>query len=116
VIDGLRGLVLEQRLFDAKGSLLASSVASDHRQDPLSGLIMPKIVEVRCPAAQFTMRINLGNVRINRLSGNPTELWAMPGYNGVPAVDLSNPSFAPSTVPPDAFTRRPAAPRRGLRR
>ena len=110
VLDAARGLVLEQRVFNAQGRMLASSVAHGHRQDPLSGLIMPAVVDVYCPAAEVSMRIELGNVRINRLSGNPAELWAMPRYPGAPAVDLSDPHFQPPAA------RRPATALRADRR
>ena len=35
IVDGSQGWVLEQHLFDARRRLLASSVASGHRRDPL---------------------------------------------------------------------------------
>jgi len=98
IVDGVKGVVLEQHLFDPQGQLTASAVTSQHRRDPLSGLVMPRIVDVRCPKAQFSMRIDLGNVEINRPLPNPAELWTMPGYQGWPAVDLGNPNaFTPGT-------------------
>ena len=106
VVDADGGLVLEQRVFDPAGRLVASSIARGHRQDPLSGLIMPSVVDIQCPAAEVSMRIELGNVRINRLSGDPVELWAMPRYPGVPAVDLCDPRVQPATAPSAATARR----------
>lgn len=95
ILDGSQGWVLEQYLYDARRQLLASSVASGHRRDPLSGLIMPTVVNINCPPAQLTMRIDLGNVEINRLSGDPASLWAMPSYPNTPLVNLADPNFQP---------------------
>jgi hypothetical protein len=99
IVDGSQGWVLEQHLFDAQGRLVASSVASEHRRDPLSGLIMPKVVSINCPLAQFAMRIDLGNVEINRMVGDPTTLWSMPSYPGAPPVDIGDPNFRPPMAP-----------------
>ena len=91
ILDGSQGWILEQHVFDAQHRLLASSVAGQHRRDPLSGLVMPKVVSVNCPAAQFSMRINLGNVEINRLPDDSAKLWSMPSYPGAALVDLAHP-------------------------
>lgn len=108
IIDGSQGWILEQHLYDARRRLLASSVASGHRRDPLSGLVMPTIVQINCPPAKLSMRINLGNVEINRLSGNTTALWTMPEYPGAPLVDLADPRFrAPPSSQAAATSRRP---------
>jgi hypothetical protein len=97
IIDGSQGWVLEQHVYDCRRQLLASSVASGHRRDPLSNLVMPTVVDINCPPAQLTMRINLGNVEINRLSGDRTALWSMPSYSGAPPVDLADPrNFPPA--------------------
>jgi hypothetical protein len=104
ILDGSQGWVLEQHLYDARRQLLASSVASGHRRDPLSGLIMPTVVNINCPPAQLAMRIDLGNVEINRLSGDPATLWSMPNSPGAPLVDLADPNFQP---PVAASVQRP---------
>ncbi|MEN6452384.1 MAG: hypothetical protein ABFC96_17990, partial [Thermoguttaceae bacterium] len=46
IIDGSQGWILEQHLFDARRRLLASSVASGHHRDPLSGAVMPTAVQI----------------------------------------------------------------------
>ncbi len=81
ILDGSQGWVLEQYLYDAH-RLVARSIASGHRQDPLSGLVMPTVVQIDFPAAQLSLRIDLGNVEINRLSGDRTALWTMPSILG----------------------------------
>jgi hypothetical protein len=95
ILDGSQGWILEQHLFNARQQLLAKSIASGHRRDPLSGLVMPTVVDINCPPAQLAMRIDLGNVEINRLSAEPSQLWALPNYPGSPLVDMGDPNFRP---------------------
>ena len=78
----------------------ASSIASGHRRDPSSGLVMPTSVRIDVPLAQFSMRLDLGNVQINQLAANPAELWSMPSYPGYPAVDLCTLRPMPAANPP----------------
>jgi len=89
VIDAAQGWVLEQHVYDAQGRLVASSVLSGHHRDPLLGATMPTVVKINYPAAGLSLRIDLGNVEMNRLPGNQVELWTMPRYPGSPPVDLS---------------------------
>jgi hypothetical protein len=91
IVDSSQGWVLEQHLFDSRQQLLASSVASGHRRDPLSGLIMPTTVGVTCPPSKLNLRLELGNVEINRLSGDRASLWSMPSYPGATPVNLADP-------------------------
>ena len=78
IIDGARGWIVEQRLFDAQDRLIAKAVSSCHRQDPYSGLVMPSVVEIECPAAQFSMRLDLGSIKINPPEGHQAALWTPP--------------------------------------
>jgi hypothetical protein len=39
-------------------------------------------------------------VQINRLSGNPAELWNMPNIQGTPAVNLAAPNNQPMASQP----------------
>jgi hypothetical protein len=91
IVDGSQGWILEQSVYDARGRRVARSVASQHRRDPASGLVMPMVVQIECPTAQLNMRIDLGNVQINRLSGDCSSLWSMPSYPNAPLVDLARP-------------------------
>ena len=98
VVDAVHGWIVEQRVFDAQGQMAARSIASRHRIDPVSNLVMPGQVDITCPAAQFSMKIELGPIQINRLSGDPTELcelWTMPTYPGYPVVNLCDPTGPP---------------------
>ena len=53
---------------------------------------MPRIVDVSCPGAQFSLRIDLGNVAINRLPVDGSQLFTLPTYDGYPLVDLGKPN------------------------
>ena len=112
ILDGSQGWILEQHVFDAHRQLIATSITSGHRRDPLSGLIMPTVVQINCPGGKLSMRIDLGNVEINRLSADRTALWSMPSYPGAPAIDMGDPNFRFPEPPPStaATTRRPAMP------
>jgi hypothetical protein len=111
IVDGSQGWILEQHLFDARSRLIAKSITSGHRVDPLSGLVMPTVVQIDCPAGQMSMRIDLGNVEINRLSADRTALWSPPNIPGTPAINMGDPSFQfPSPPAAAATTRRPSIP------
>ncbi len=112
ILDGSQGWILEQHLYDARRRLVARSLASGHRQDPLSGLVMPTVVQIDSPPAQLSLRIDLGNIEINRLPGNRAELWTMPSISGALAVNIGDPNFRfpePAAVP---AVRRPASANR----
>ncbi len=110
IIDAARGWVVEQHLYNTAGQRVASAVAEQHRRDPLTNLVMPRIVNIESPQAEFSMRISLGNVQINRLAGNPAELWSMPRYPGAALVDLGLPAAptGPGYPRPDMLETSPA--------
>jgi hypothetical protein len=116
IIDGSQGWVLEQHLYDARRQLLASSVASGHRRDPLSGLIMPTAVQLHCPPAQLSLRLDLGNVEINRPLGDAAALWAMPNYSGAPVVNMADPNFRPPVAAQQSAPAHQATPQSQWRR
>ncbi|MBN1395983.1 MAG: hypothetical protein JW959_13255 [Pirellulales bacterium] len=104
------GWISEQFFYDARGQLALRTVARQHRRDPLSGLIMPMVVDVVCPQRNFQMQINLGNVSINKVSPGRPELWQMPNYEGSRFVDLGDPNLRLDPVP--MARQRSAGPRR----
>ncbi len=93
VLDRIHALVLEQHVFDSRNQLMASALASQHRRDPLSGLSMPTVIDIRLPLQRTALRISLGNVHINRPFSNPDQLWTMPVGEGRIPIDLGNPNF-----------------------
>ena len=107
IIDAIRRKSSNKNVYDAQGRLQASAIAEGYRRDPLTGLAMPTAVRISVPPAPFSLRIELGNVQINRFAGNPA-LWEMPRFAGCPAIDLCDPNLrlAPAPGPPAATAAR----------
>jgi hypothetical protein len=100
ILDAAQGWVLGQEIYNAQSSLLVSSEASGYRQDPRTGLWMPRTVKINSPAAQFSMQLDLGNVEINVPPANPAETFSMPNFQNSPPTDIGNPAFRPPGCPP----------------
>ena len=95
IIDARRAWVLEQHVYDATGTLIASSRAKNHRYIPEIGVSIPQDISLRVPAAELSLSIDVGDVQLNSLIDNPA-LWSLPAI--APQVDLG--SAAPGTVAP----------------
>ncbi len=90
VIDPLRALVLEQYVYDAGGTLLASAVAESFYFDAMSQIALPERVTIRLPASGLAFKVDLGRaIAVNRLTTDPGQLFAMPSYQGTQMIDLS---------------------------
>jgi hypothetical protein len=101
VVDATRAWVIEQHVYDAQGTLLASAVAkTPFRYYEQAKVSLPERVEIRIPASDLSLSIDMGTVELNALGENP-QLWAMPSKPGVPLTDLG------------AATASAAAPRMG---
>lgn len=87
VVDATRAWVIEQHVYDAQGTLIASAVAKSHRFYPQANVSLPDKVEIKIPASELSLSIEMGTVEINTLGENP-QLWAMPSKPGVPLTDL----------------------------
>jgi hypothetical protein len=101
VIDAQRAWVLEQHVYDTSGTLLASAMARSHRFYPGHGVSLPQEVEIRMPAAQMSLSIDVGTVALNQIANNPA-LWSLPVMSGFQQIDLG-------TAPPGAFPAISAA-------
>ncbi len=91
-IDPVSAWVLEQQVYDAQDRLRARSIAESYKRNSRTGLYVPTAVTVECPAFNFSMRIDLGDVQVNQPLPNPAALWAIPVIPGYRMVDLGNPS------------------------
>ena len=89
VVDARRAWVLEQHVYDAAGTLVASAVASEHRYYPEAGVSLPQEVAIQIPASQLSLTIDVGTVAINTLGDSP-QLWTLPAITGAPQVDLGS--------------------------
>ena len=64
---------------------------------------MPHWVEVHLlpgQPSQLAFEVDVSTYVINRLSGDPAELWVMPVMEGSPAINLADPGFRPALAAP----------------
>jgi hypothetical protein len=103
IIDAARGLVLEQHLYDPQGRTIATAITSNHVRDGLSGVNLPRQIDLRLPATQMQMRIDVVDWQVNTLGPQSAGIWQKPEYadQGFPNVDLADPNlqFAPAGQP-----------------
>jgi hypothetical protein len=79
--------VLEQYVYDRKGTLLASAVAKSHTYYEKLGISLPQEIDVQIPSAGLSLSIDVGTVALNGPLDN-AQVWTMPAIPGSPAVDL----------------------------
>jgi hypothetical protein len=101
-VDDKYGYVVEQRLHDPSGRLVAVAQASEHRHYPELRVTLPHRVQVKLPPAQMAFAFDVSRYAINQLSGDPVNIFAMPQVNGYPLIDLADPRLlAPGqSIPP----------------
>jgi len=104
VIDARRAWVVGQYVYDPSGrTLLASAVAESHQYYPLEQVSLPQVISLKLPTAGLALKIDMGRVQINQLSGDPAQLWTMPAFDGYQKVDLGG------AVPNTQLPGRPTA-------
>lgn len=96
VIDARRAWIIEQHIYDGRGTLLASAVARSHQYYPAQGVSLPQEIDIRLPVAQLSLVIDVGTVQLNQPMANPA-LWELPAMNGYPQIDLG-------TAPPNTIS------------
>jgi hypothetical protein len=101
VIDPTRAWILQQHVYDAKGGLVASALASQVRYFPEHRVSLPQRVELRVPPAQLALAIDAGHVYLNSVLGDPGQLWQPPQIQGHPQVDVGG-GVAPLAAPTGA--------------
>jgi hypothetical protein len=89
VVDARRAWVLEQHVYDSAGTLVATAVAKSHRYHQEAGISLPQQIEIRIPASELSLSIDVGTVAINTLGESP-QLWTLPTISGAPQVDLGS--------------------------
>jgi hypothetical protein len=105
VIDARLAWVLEQHLYDANGTLVASSIAKSHRYDNVAGVSIPQEIQIDVPASELSLSIDVGRVALNTLTDSP-QLWTMPTMSGTPQIDLGSTPQAGGVQPMgDQLTR-----------
>jgi hypothetical protein len=98
ILDASQGWVLAQEIYNAQYQLVVRSEAAGYRQDPRSLLWIPRTIKVQCPAAQFSMQLDLGNVELNVPVTNP-QLFTRPMIQNSPPVNVGDPTFRPPGCP-----------------
>ena len=110
VVDQQKAWVLEQQWYDANNRVLAIAKASDFAFYPGPDVSMPRRVELtvgpRTPD-QLTLTLQMADHRINQLSGDPSQLWAMPQPNGVQTLDIGKPGMWMLGGPGDSMPSPP---------
>ena len=110
VLDDQHGWILEQHLYNSEQRLLASSYASQHRQDPTSGVTLPHHVDIQLPPTGMSFSINVDHYEVNQDAAGQEHMWRMPEPEGYTLTDLAEPGLrisapAPPPVNSAAFTR-----------
>lgn len=93
IIDDSRGIILEQHVYDARGTLLASAVLSKHVRDPATEATLPRHINIQWPPAKLELNIEMTELSINQLSADPRELFTKPAYSGYNEIDLAQPGL-----------------------
>ncbi len=93
IIDASTGLVLERHVYDEQGQLVASAVLSKHVQDPATGAKLPRHIQIQWPPAKLELTVDMTEISVNQLTGNPAELFAKPSYSGYTEIDLAQPGL-----------------------
>jgi len=87
-VDTCRGVVLEHRLYDARGSLIAKAAFADHRKDAMSGAVFPHRIDLEWPETALRLSMQIGHIEVNPI-GVSKSIWELPAYPDSPTVDLT---------------------------
>ncbi|HZZ72230.1 MAG TPA: hypothetical protein VFE24_08245 [Pirellulales bacterium] len=111
VVDEKTAIVLEQHLYDAKGTRIATAMTSNPRYFPEYQASMPQQVDIEWPANQVHLHLDLNDYQLNTLHNVPSPLWQKPEYPGFANVDLARPNgfSGPVVEPPLAKSVLPAS-------
>jgi hypothetical protein len=107
IIDGKYGWIREQHVLDTAGRLLAIARCSNHRHYADPGVTLPHRIDIELPPAQMGFQLEVSNYAVNRLPGDPAELFSPP-LNGYRMVNLAQ--QPPVAAPPNSGARSIYAP------
>ena len=71
IIDAQRGTILEQRVHDVTGQLLAACRMSDYRYDATTAAVLPHTIRVQLPPAQIAFSFEADGYSVNQLYADP---------------------------------------------
>jgi hypothetical protein len=113
-VDESQGWITGQHLYDSQRRRVASAVASNHGRDPVTGVALPSRIEIQTQGTetspQFSMRVDLKNVRVNQLPANQDQLWTLPSYPGATPINLADPNLRMIDPRSNAQPALPAGP------
>ncbi len=89
IIDAQRGQILEQRVYDVTGQLLAGCHMTNYRYDAATGATLPRSIQVQLPPAQIAFSFEAEGYSINQLYADPRALFDLPQIAGSNYRDLS---------------------------
>lgn len=96
VLDAARAWVLEQHVYDAQGTLIASAIAKSYRYYPAEQVSLPQEVELNLPSAQMRLVIDVGTAVLNQPIDAASPLWTVPQVSNTPLVSLDRPAIQPA--------------------
>lgn len=102
IVDEARGWVLEQHLYDANRTLIATALTGRHWRDPASGAVVPQEIEIRWPATNFSLKLDVRQWTVNSIPADPNQLFSIQAVAGWTFVDLADPNLR--TAPPVSQT------------
>jgi hypothetical protein len=78
-------------LKDERGNEICSAIVSQVQTDAVSGVILPKIVELKWPAEKVRMKMVLADIHVNGSlpQGQVAALFTRPNLQNVTSVDLA---------------------------
>lgn len=93
-VEANYGLVLGHSLHIGDRTV-ATATLSDHRSDPVSGVILPHRIQIDWPQAQTSMTLRIGRIEVNPDLDHAASLWQIP--TTYPHLDLSRQLPRPSS-------------------
>ncbi len=103
ILDKQYGFILEQHLYDARGQLVASVQADEHRFYADQSVTLPHKFNIQLAPNQpnrLSFQLSVSQFAVNEIYGEPSQLWSRPEIEGVRPVDLADPGFSLSQVAP----------------
>jgi hypothetical protein len=110
------GWIEQQHMFDVNGELIASMTGSRHRYYPQEQVVLPLHLEIKLTNPAITLVVDVADYQVNRLNGDPRQLWSMPQMPGYQALDMARPLPAaqpvgvPVPAPAGAYPSVPPPP------
>lgn len=87
LVDLAQGQIVEQSLFDAKGTLITKATMANFRSTA-AGVLLPRSITLDCPEAGTSMTLTIGQIEVN--PSIPVATWQMQMDPNLKVVDLDH--------------------------